>query len=270
MSPEELPFVAELARRRAGLHVRPDRAHLAEARLAPVARRQGFADVPALISAAREDEDGEAATALVEALASSDTAFFRDRQMFERLAGDTLPALARRRPDGVVRVWSIGCGAGQEVYSLAIAAAEAATPELKLQLFASDLSDRALQKARAGAYTHFEVQRGLPVRTLLRWFEKTGEAWRVQPQLRQGVRWARVNLMDDLSRLGVFDVILCRNVLGGLDVDAARESLLKLEALLAPDGVLVMGASEAPELPASLHGQGGIFHRDPQAVREAA
>ena len=270
MSPDELPFVAELARRRAGLHVRPDRAHLAEARLAPVARRQGFVDIAALIAAAREDEEGEAATALVEALASSDTAFFRDRQVFERLAGEVLPALAERRPDGVVRVWAIGCGAGQEVYSLAIAAAEAATPGLQLQLFASDLSDRALQKARAGAYTHFEVQRGLPVRTLLRWFEKTGEAWRVQAQLRQGVRWARVNLMDDLSRLGPFDVVLCRNVLGGLDGAAARESLRKLEALLAPDGVLVLGAAETPDLDAALQGAGGVFHRDPLAIPRAA
>ena len=270
MTPDALPFVAELARRRAGLHVRPDRAHLAEARLAPVARRQGFADIPALVAAAREDEDGEAATALVEALASSDTAFFRDRQVFERLAGEILPDLARRRPDGVVRVWSIGCGAGQEVYSLAIAAAEANTPGLQLQLFASDLSDRALQKARAGAYTHFEVQRGLPVRTLLRWFEKTGEAWRVQAQLRQGVRWARVNLMDDLSRLGMFDVVLCRNVLGALEAAAAHESLAKLEGLLAPDGVLVLGAAEAPELPESLQGAGGVFRRDPQVVRRAA
>lgn len=270
MNPADVPFVADLARRRAGLFVSQDRAQLAEARLAPVARRQGLSDVGELVEAAREDPDGAAAALLVEALASSDTAFFRDRQVFERLQAEILPALARSRPEGAVRVWSVGCGGGQEVYSLAIGAAEAASPGLNLQLFASDFSERALAKAKAGSYTHFEVQRGLPVRLLLKHFEKTGDAWRVCARLRQQVRWARVNLMDDLSRLGAFDVILCRNVLPGFAPDAARETLDKLEALLAPDGVLVLGAGEAPVLPASLRGGGGVFQRDPQAIRRAA
>ena len=270
MTPEDLRFVIDLARRRAGLALRADRGYLIEARLQPVARREGVSDLGELAARARAEPDGPLAAALVEALASSDSVFFRDRQVFERLQSHILPALAQGRGGEAVRVLSVGCGTGQEVYSLAIGAAEAATPGLDLEIFASDFSSRALQKARSGAYTHFEVQRGLPVRLLLRWFDKVDDLWRVSPKLRQTIRWAKVNLMDDLSRLGRFDVILCRNVLNGLDADAAAGVLAQLEQALAPDGWLVLGADEAPELPAGFSGAGGLFSRDPLGARRAA
>ena len=163
--------------------------------------------------------------------------------MFDLLRDAVLPTLAAARPGGVVRVWSAACATGQEPYSLAMLAAE--QPGLRLDLCASDGSERCLEKARAGLYTQFEVQRGLPIAQLLRWFEKAGDTWRVRPELKGAVRWRRFNLLADMTPLGRFDLILCRNVLMYLAPDVRRDVLTRLAGALAPDGVLVLGAAEA-------------------------
>ena len=271
MSPSDVDFLTTIARERAGLALRGDPAYLAETRLAPVARREGADTAEDLIARARTTGDARLLDALVEALTSQDAAFFRDPAVFSRLIHEVLPELARARLGGAVRVWSAGCGAGQEVYSLALAAAERpeAMAGVDLQLFASDLSARALQKARSGVYSHFEVQRGLPIRHLLRHFAKADDLWRISPEIRQGVRWARINLIEDLERLGSFDVILCRDVLTHFEPDAARRALDSLAARLAPDGRLVMGAREAMPL-LGWSGEDGIFSRQASPTRQAA
>ena len=271
MSPADLDFLSAIARDRAGLALRGDPGYLAETRLGPVARREGADSAADLIARARTTGDARLLDALVEALTSQDAAFFRDPAVFARLTDEVLPGLARARLGGVVRVWSAGCGAGQEVYSLALAAAEhpAAMAGVDLQLFASDLSARALQKARSGVYSHFEVQRGLPIRHLLRHFAKADDLWRISPELRQGVRWARINLIDSLERLGRFDVILCRDVLTQFEPAAARRVLEALAARLAPDGRLVLGTREAMPL-AGWSGEEGVFARQAAPACQAA
>jgi chemotaxis protein methyltransferase CheR len=115
----------------------------------------------------------------------------------------------------------------------------------KLELFASDLSERSLEKAQSGRYSQFEVQRGLPARMLVRHFEKDGETFVLSPRVRQMVRWRRVNLMDDLSRLGQFDLILCRNVLGQLSPEAGSRLLEQIDGALAPGGGLLLGQNDS-------------------------
>ncbi len=270
----DLDFLTELARARAGLEMRGDAAYLAETRLDPVARREGAASAADLVSRARNGGDPRLLDALVEALTVQDTAFFRDKAVFELLVDQVLPELARTRPGRVVRVWFAGCGTGQEVYSLALLAAEraaadvAAAAGVKLQLFASDLSARALQKARSGLYSHFEVQRGLPIRMLLRDFTKADDLWRVEAHLRSQVRWARINLMDDLARLGEFDVVLCRNVLGQFHAQAAAVALAALAERVAPDGRLILGAGEPAAL-AGWEGAEGVYGRAREVARAA-
>ncbi len=262
-------YLTALCLARAGLRIDSDKAYLLESRLAPVARREGFGSIEALIDKVRDGGEDRLAWAVVEAMLMPEAEFFRDRAVFEALAYEVLPDLARTagRP---LRVWSAACGTGQEIYSLALLLADAPACD-QVELFASDLSERALEKAQAGAYSQFEVQLGLPARTLVRFFEKEGETFVVSPRLRQAIRWRRVNLMDDISALGQFDVILCRNLLPQLAPEAHAKALQSLARALTPGGRLVLGRRElaGPEL-APVDARIGLFAAAGVATRTAA
>jgi chemotaxis protein methyltransferase CheR len=239
-------YLAALCLARAGLRVDPEKSYLIESRLAPLARREGFVSPKAFVGALRGRSDDRLAWAAVEAMAMSDTEFFRDRHVFDLLAADVLPDLARRRGGDPVRIWSVGCGTGQEVYSLAMLLADLPASAGPWDLLGSDLSERSLEKAQAGLYSQFEVQRGLPARALVRHFEKRGEGFGLSPQIRQMVRWRRVNLLDDLAGFGRFDLVLCRNVLSGLAPEAQVRVRTSLMGVLAPGGRLVIGLRDTP------------------------
>jgi chemotaxis protein methyltransferase CheR len=246
VTPQDRELVAGLCAARAGLSVDPAKAYLIETRLAPVARREDYRTIAELIEALRRTRDERLIWAVVEAMAAGESAFFRDGTPFELFADAVLPQLATRGPGQPVRVWSAACGAGQEIYSLAMLACEADAGG-RLELFASDISERALEKAQSGLYTQFEVQRGLPIRQLVRHFDKDGEMWQVAPRLKAMIRWRRINLLADLSRIGAFEVIFCRYVLSGA-VEAVRGRILEnMAAALAPDGYLFLGQGESAE-----------------------
>lgn len=241
---QDRDFLAGLCLNRAGLKVDSEKSYLIESRLAPLARRECFSSTEALIDALRHGADDRLVWAAVEAMALPESEFFRDHHVFAALAEEVVPALSRARGGEPVRIWSAACGSGQEVYSLAMLLADA--PGVgKLELFASDLSERSLEKAQSGRYSQFEVQRGLPARMLVRHFEKDGETFVLSPRVRQMVRWRRVNLMDDLSRLGQFDLILCRNVLGQLAPEAGSRLLDQIDTALAPGGGLLLGQNDS-------------------------
>jgi chemotaxis protein methyltransferase CheR len=240
MTPREREFVARLCAERAGLRVDPHKAYLIDSRLAPVARREGFSSISELVQALKERQEESQVWAAVEAMTLPDTAFFRDPEVFEQLWSDLVPALARRASGSPVRIWSAGCASGQEVYSLAMRLEEAAPTNVRVELFASDLSDRLLEKAQSGLYSQFEVQRGLSARRLVRHFEKRDEMFLLSRQVRQHVRWRRVNLIEDVSRLGRFDIVLCRHVLSSLTAPARARAMEGLVGALQPGGVLVL------------------------------
>ena len=226
---------------RVRLRVDPQKTYLMDNRLAPVARRKGFLPPADLIGALRTRKDERLSWAAVEAMTMPEPEFFHDRAVFERLAREVLPELVARRGGEPVRIWSAACGTGQEIYSLAMILSDLHGSATNWDLFGSDLSERNLEKAQAGLYSQFEVQRGLPARTLVRHFEKRGEAFMLSPRIRQMVRWRRVNLLDDLSRFGKFDLLLCRNLLGALAPEAEVCVRWALAGALAPGGRLVMG-----------------------------
>jgi chemotaxis protein methyltransferase CheR len=265
----DLAFVSALCLARAGLRVDVARSYLIESRLGPVARREGFDTPEAFIETLRERADERLGWALVEAMVLPEPEFFRDGAVFQTLAEEVLPALVRARGGEPVRVWSAGCGTGQEIYSLAMLMAEAPQLAERVELFGSDLSERSLEKAQAGIYSQFEVQRGLPARTLVRHFEKVGEAFVLSPRIRQQVRWRRVNLMDDLGRNGRFDLVLCRSALGQLAPEAHGRVLGSLAGALARGGRLVLGLKDEPGAAFMRVGPGIFADRD-EAVRSAA
>jgi len=275
MKPEDRELVAQLCAARAGLKVDPEKTYLIESRLAPVARREGFGSIPDLLTALRAKREDRLAWAIVEAMAQSETAFFRDRSCFDLFRQEVLPALARVRDGEPIRIWSAACGSGQEVYSLAMIVEDEApeTPGVKVELFGSDLCERQLEKAQTGLYTQFEVQRGLPIRQLVRHFEKVDDMWALSPRVRQMVRWRRINLVADLSTAGRFDVIFCRYVLCDLVEPMKARLLENLARALSPEGFLFLGEGEVAQgfedAFQPVAGRPGLFARNP-AFRAAA
>lgn len=247
--PLEHPAFVQLAaavRAASGLSLPPGQIAFIEARLQPTVRRLELADAQTLVQRLMRGDDPALIHAVVEALAVTETCFFRDKTPFEQLKHEVLPALAAVRRDRPVRVWCAGCATGQEAYSVALLAEQLRNEgaPVPLEILGTDLSERCLEKAASGLYTQFEVQRGLPIRLLIDWFEQTDEMWRVEPRLRQAVSWRRFNLLDAPDPAEVWDVILCRNVLSGFDDDVRRAVLGRLAGVLAEDGRLVLGLSE--------------------------
>jgi chemotaxis protein methyltransferase CheR len=275
VKPEDIELIAALCRSRAGLRVDRDKTYLLESRLGPLARREGYDSIGEMIATLRNSREERLIWAIVEAMASTETSFFRDREAFKLLREDILPTLSRLRGPQPIRVWSAACATGQEAFSLAMVAddGENLAPGARIEIFASDLSERALEKAQSGLYTQFEVQRGLPIRRLLQHFEKTEEMWCLSPRIRQRVRWRRINLLADLSALGQFDVILARNLVTSLDPTARTRVLENLAGALAPDGFLMLGINEtAGEADGALRpvpGRRGLYARDPSFQKAA-
>jgi chemotaxis protein methyltransferase CheR len=225
-----------------------------------------------LLQVVRDRGDERLVGAVIEVMAVPETAFFRHPQMFDVLRDQVLPGLAAARGGEAVRIWCAACGAGQEVYSLAMLLADHPIGG-PVEVFASDLSARALEKAQSGLYTQFEVQRGLPARLLVRHFEKREEMFAISPRLRQQVRWRRVNLTTDITRLGRFEVVMCRNLLSTL-TEAMRPVVLKnLASAVRQGGVLLLSPGDAVDGAAlglrAMEAAAGVHTRVP-AVRAAA
>ena len=261
MTPQDRALIARLCAERAGLKVDPDKAYLLENRLGPVARREGFASVHDFVCAVRDRDEERLIWAAVEAMSPAESAFFREAQSLGCIVAEVLPELARRRDGGALRLWVAACGAGQEVYSLAMALEEAGPAGVRLEIFASDLCERRLEKAQAGVYSQFEVQRGLSAHRLVEHFEMADEGFAISPRLRQQVRWRRVNLVEDLTRLGRFDLVVCRHQLGHLTDEARARVLANLQGVLAPGGWLVLGGDEAAPGLATANDRPGFFSR---------
>ena len=232
--------------RASGLALALDKAYLVEARLGPVLRRRGLASWADL--AARLPRDPDLGREVVEAMATHETQFFRDRLPFDTFRAAALPRLlAQRAGSRRLRLWCAAVATGQEAYSLAMILDEkaAALAGWTVELLATDLSRAAIARAEEGLYSRFEVQRGLPIRHLLRHFEPEGEGWRIAPALRRAVRFEVRNLLDDATALGSFDLIFCRNLLIYFDADTKARVLRRLARQLQPGGLLVLGAAEA-------------------------
>ena len=269
MTPEDLNFVADLVRHHAGVVIRSDKAFFIETRLGSVARREKTPGVPALLDQLRRSPDPTLTRQVVEATLLQDTSFFRDRQVFAHLRQSVLPALASRGKSSL-RILSAGCATGQEAYSVAMMAAEI-VPITSVEIVALDFGARLLEKGRSGVYSHFEVQRGLPIHRLLSSFEAVDDSWRVRPELRQCIHWEEHNLLADTAGFGIFDLVLCRNVLTTLTPDAAQKVTEHLEGNCSPDGMLLTGTRDLPNLSAAFSkgGAPGLWVSNPIFPRMA-
>jgi chemotaxis protein methyltransferase CheR len=215
--------------------------------LKPVMRQNSIPDLETLISLIEIDADPKLTIACVEAMVNNETCFFRDQANFALLSGPVLDTIREHRmATKRLRIWSAACSTGQEPYSLAIAIAE--NPEKwrgwTIQIMATDVSTSALAQARAGRYSQFEIQRGLPVMQMLRYFEQQGEEWVAKDNLRKMVTFAEHSMLQPARHFGKFDVVLCRNMLMYLCDDKRSQVLDGIAPLIADDGILMLGAAE--------------------------
>lgn len=266
MAPETLEILRRVVQARSGVVVDRAKSYAIESALGPVARRENFSSIDELMAAIRDTRDERLMWAVAEAMSPSETLFFRDSAPFAVLRDEMLPKLIASKAGQPIKIWSSACGAGQEIYSLAMIADEerAKLEGSRVELYGSDLSEAALAKAQSGLYTQFEVQRGLPIKRLLRFFEREGEMWRASPKLRQMVRWRRINLLADLSPLGQFDIIFCRYITGYFDEQTRARVLARLSEALTEGGYLVLGMDESAEGREGLTrliGQPGVYQR---------
>ena len=249
MSPYE--SIANLIHARSGLVLGPGKLYLMETRLASLMRREGLKDLDGLAerlrSAPKTTHSAELVREVVEAMATNETLFFRDARPFTHLRQQTLPRLHRSRDASQpLRIWSAAASTGQEAYSLAMILAEhrATMPGRSVEVLGTDLARQPIQRAREGLYTQFEVQRGLPVQMLIRYFEKEERGWRVKPDIRAAVEFREWNLLADLSALGTFDIVFCRNVLIYFDSPTKARVLNAIARQIVSDGVLYLGGTE--------------------------
>lgn len=228
----------------------PARDFVFEAKLTTLAQKRGLRDVCELVELMRRTRDTQLEEAVAEAMTVNETSFFRDRRPFELLRTELLPELiAARRKTRTLRLWSAACSAGQETYSVAMLIREN-FPLLagwKIHVEGSDLSKNMVERAAAGVYERIEVNRGLPARYLAQYFERAGESWVVKPEIRTMCRFRQMNLCDvPLPFSQRFDLILMRNVMLYFGPQVRRAVMAEAHRLLAPDGVLIMGATEQP------------------------
>lgn len=241
-------ILASLLEARTGQQLTLSRRWRIETALSSLLRERGIESLDELITILVMGKEPALANLVVEALLNNETYFFRDRTPFDVMRDKLLPALRTARADSkTIRIWSAGCSTGQEAYSLAMMFAE---DPLKWQgwtidILGTDVSSTAVQKAREGKYSQFEVQRGLAITQMIRWFAEEEDGWRAADTLRRSIRFAVHNLLESTPPApGKADIVLCRNVLLYLNNERRREAFSRLADQLAPDGALMLGAGE--------------------------
>ena len=247
MTGDDFDMLCRLLKERSGLVLTRDKAYLLESRLLPVARRRSMKSLDDLVAALRGRPDGELVRDVVEAMTTNESFFFRDIKPFDQFRDFILPQLVKTRAARrSIRIWSAACSSGQEPYSLAMILTEqkARLQGWNIEIIATDLSTEILEKAQAGTYSQFEVQRGLPIQLLVKYFKQQGDRWQIDPAIRGMVRFRCLNLLDDFTQFGQFDVVFCRNVLIYFDQATKATVLERMSRILPADGFLYLGGAE--------------------------
>ena len=246
MSPHDYEFLCKLLKDQSGLALAGDKQYLVESRLLPLARKAGLASLAELVAKVK-DGGGRLAVEVVHAMTTNESFFFRDKIPFDHFRDTIMPALLETRAaERRIRIWCAAASTGQEPYSLAICLKDMKDKLAgwRIEILGTDLSTAVLEKAKAGLYTQFEVQRGLPIQMLVKYFAQLGEMWQIAADIRAMVQYRPLNLLADFAYLGSFDLIFCRNVLIYFDQDTKVGVLNRVARVTAPHGYLVLGAAE--------------------------
>jgi chemotaxis protein methyltransferase CheR len=260
--------LASLLKSQSGLVIGRDKMYLLETRLAPIITREKLGNLEGLATKLRGAPNTPLARTVVEAMTTNESFFFRDEKPFTHFRNVVLPALHAARPPGTkLRIWSAAASSGQEAYSLAMIIAEcsAMLAGRPIEIIGSDIAREQLERARDGTYTQFEIQRGLPMQLLVKYFVKGSNGWRIKDNIRSMVQFQEWNLLSDLRPLGKFDVVYCRNVLIYLDQPTKTTVLEAISRQMTPDATLYLGGAETvlglTDKLVPLHGERGAYKR---------
>ncbi len=247
MSPEDYKYITKFLLDTTGLSLGENKEYLLEARLIPVAQANGMNGMQDLVLSLRTHRDKSLEQEVMEAMTTNESSFFRDRRPFDELKSAILPdIIADRKMTQKLRIWCAACSNGQEPYSIVMALREN-FPELanwNIQITATDLCTKALKRAEMGVYSQFEVQRGLPVQLLMKYFEQCEQGWKIKHDPGVSIQWKHLNLLEDFQHLGMFDIVFCRNVLIYFEPDMKRNILDRVRNQMNASGVLLLGAAE--------------------------
>ena len=246
MNPPDYEYLRKLLKDQSGLDLSADKQYLIESRLLPLSRKCGVTGIDDLVQKMKGGSTSIVAQ-VVEAMTTNETFFFRDKIPFEHFRDSIMPEMLKARAARrSIRIWCAAGSTGQEPYSLAMCLKEmgASLAGWRVDIIATDLSQEVLEKSKSGIYSQFEVQRGLPIQLLVKYFKQNGELWQISPDIRAMVQHRQLNLLHDFSQLGAFDVIFCRNVLIYFDQETKISIFGRLAKAMEPDGFLVLGAAE--------------------------
>jgi chemotaxis protein methyltransferase CheR len=246
VTPVDYEFLRKFLKDRSGLDLSADKQYLVESRLIPLARKANLAGIDELV---QQIKNGSSAlgSEVVEAMTTNETFFFRDKVPFDHLREMIIPELVKARAaKRSLRIWCAAASTGQEPYSIAMCLKEMAAllAGWRIEIIATDISQQVLEKCKSGMYSQFEVQRGLPIQLLVKYFKQVGETWQINADLRSMIQFRPLNLLQDFSSLGKFDLIFCRNVLIYFDQDMKSQIFGRLGRTLESDGYLALGAAE--------------------------
>ncbi|MCI4588549.1 protein-glutamate O-methyltransferase CheR [Sphingobium sp. BYY-5] len=253
-------LLSGLLEARTGQTLSEGRAWRMETALRPVLRDHDLVDMDSLAATLLRNSDAPLEAAVIDALLNNESSFFRDLQIFDMIARQILPHVHTDRQDRTLRIWSAGCSTGQEAYSLAIQLRNdwSRWNGWRIEILATDVSGAAIDQARAGIFSQMDVQRGLAIGDLIKWFEPHGDDWRASPELRRMIDFRQDNLFDPAVPTGEYDLLLCRNVLLYFTPERRQVVLSLLARRSHAKSVLLLGAGE------TVIGQGGDFIAHPE------
>lgn len=245
ISLENYAYLQDRIYAESGIVLEADKHYLLESRLMPIVRKEHYSSLDELCSNIRSHSAPELLKQVVEAMTTNETLFFRDASPFEAMRTQIIPQLKEERAQSrKLRFWSAAASSGQEAYSLAMALLEMDLGSWDIEILGTDLSEQILDRARAAKYMQIEVNRGLPAPYLVKYFRREGLEWQLKDEVRRMVRFQQLDLRQNLSSLGVFDIVLCRNVLIYFDVPTKKSILAQIRKVLHSGGYLVLGGAE--------------------------
>ena len=236
-----------LLKEKSGLALTQDKCYLLDSRLTPVSRKHGFANLEAMTMSLRGVTKPDLIKDIIEAMTTNETSFYRDSKPFDQFRDIIIPHLIKTRSTTKkVRIWCAAASSGQEPYSLCMLIKENAAKLAgwNFEIIGTDISTDILETAKKAEYSQFEVQRGLPIQMLMKYFEQKGDRWALKPEIKSMVQYKYFNLLEPMSMLGKFDIIFCRNVLIYFDRETKAKVLQNMAALMPDDGFLFLGGAE--------------------------
>lgn len=247
MRPEDFDYLSKFLKERSGLMLTMDKVYLLESRLTPISRKYGHDSLDDFIKKFRLSRDESLMVEVVEAMTTNESFFFRDNTPFELFKSEVLPVMEKNRATNrKMRIWCAAASTGQEPYSLAMILKEQwhKWGSWNIEIVGTDICSKVLTKARMGHYSQFEVQRGLPIQMLIKYFDQDGDVWKIKDEIRNMVTYKPFNLLQNFGAMGTFDVIFCRNVLIYFDQPTKSDVLTRMRRVVADDGTLFLGAAE--------------------------